>query len=257
MLGSPPEELATPAVLVDLDVLERNVARMAERAREAGVGLRPHAKTHKTLEIAPPAALGGRARPVARQDRRGRGLRRRRLRRHLPRLPHRGRGQGPPPARARRSRAPGGRRRQPGRRAHAGRALPRRRAHARRPAEGRRRLPPRRRAARATRRPSPRQVAELPACGCAASSRTPATATWQRARTASTRSPGTRASGWSRPPPACGGRPRARRGLGGLDADGARSRCASPASPSAAPATTSSTTPRRWRSGPAASRTAR
>jgi len=44
-------DLETPAVLVDLDVLEHNVRRMAERAREAGVHLRPHAKTHKVLEI--------------------------------------------------------------------------------------------------------------------------------------------------------------------------------------------------------------
>jgi D-serine deaminase-like pyridoxal phosphate-dependent protein len=42
----------TPAVLVDLDVVVRNVAAMAERARRAGVRLRPHAKTHKTVEIA-------------------------------------------------------------------------------------------------------------------------------------------------------------------------------------------------------------
>jgi D-serine deaminase-like pyridoxal phosphate-dependent protein len=46
------EELPTPAVLVDLDVLERNIARQAERARTAGVRLRPHAKTHKCPEIA-------------------------------------------------------------------------------------------------------------------------------------------------------------------------------------------------------------
>jgi len=44
-------DLETPAVLVDLDVLERNVARMAERARAAGVRLRPHAKTHKLPEV--------------------------------------------------------------------------------------------------------------------------------------------------------------------------------------------------------------
>jgi D-serine deaminase-like pyridoxal phosphate-dependent protein len=42
----------TPAVLVDLDVLEGNVLRMAGRARARGVRLRPHVKTHKTLEIA-------------------------------------------------------------------------------------------------------------------------------------------------------------------------------------------------------------
>jgi D-serine deaminase-like pyridoxal phosphate-dependent protein len=46
------DTLATPVVVVDLDVLERNIARMAARAREAGVRLRPHAKTHKCPEIA-------------------------------------------------------------------------------------------------------------------------------------------------------------------------------------------------------------
>jgi len=41
------QDLETPAVIVDLDVLEANLARMAGRARVAGVRLRPHAKTHK------------------------------------------------------------------------------------------------------------------------------------------------------------------------------------------------------------------
>lgn len=45
------DDLETPAVLVDLDVLERNVTRMAESARRHGVRLRPHAKTHKILEV--------------------------------------------------------------------------------------------------------------------------------------------------------------------------------------------------------------
>jgi len=45
------EDLETPAVLVDLDILERNIARMAERARACSVRLRPHAKTHKIPEI--------------------------------------------------------------------------------------------------------------------------------------------------------------------------------------------------------------
>jgi D-serine deaminase-like pyridoxal phosphate-dependent protein len=44
-------DLETPAVLVDVEVLERNIARMADRAREHGVRLRPHAKTHKVVEI--------------------------------------------------------------------------------------------------------------------------------------------------------------------------------------------------------------
>lgn len=46
------EDLATPAVLVDLSVLESNIARQAARAKEAGVKLRPHAKTHKAPAIA-------------------------------------------------------------------------------------------------------------------------------------------------------------------------------------------------------------
>jgi D-serine deaminase-like pyridoxal phosphate-dependent protein len=45
-------ELPTPALLLDLEVLEDNLARMAERARRLGVALRPHVKTHKCLEVA-------------------------------------------------------------------------------------------------------------------------------------------------------------------------------------------------------------
>jgi D-serine deaminase-like pyridoxal phosphate-dependent protein len=52
MIGTPLEAVPTPSVVIDLDVLERNVARMASRAAGAGVRLRPHAKTHKCLEIA-------------------------------------------------------------------------------------------------------------------------------------------------------------------------------------------------------------
>ena len=44
--------VATPAVVVDVDVLERNMAAMARLARERGFSLRPHAKTHKIPEIA-------------------------------------------------------------------------------------------------------------------------------------------------------------------------------------------------------------
>jgi D-serine deaminase-like pyridoxal phosphate-dependent protein len=45
-------EVSTPALVVDLDVVERNLDRMARLCREQGVGLRPHSKTHKTPEIA-------------------------------------------------------------------------------------------------------------------------------------------------------------------------------------------------------------
>ncbi|GIF95855.1 alanine racemase [Catellatospora citrea] len=44
--------LPTPYVSVDVDVLDRNVARMAAFTRERDLALRPHAKTHKCLEIA-------------------------------------------------------------------------------------------------------------------------------------------------------------------------------------------------------------
>jgi len=45
-------ELPTPSFVVDLAVLERNIAFMKSRARALGVNLRPHTKTHKTREIA-------------------------------------------------------------------------------------------------------------------------------------------------------------------------------------------------------------
>ena len=44
-------DLETPALLLHRDVVERNVAHMAERARRLGVRLRPHAKTHKCVEL--------------------------------------------------------------------------------------------------------------------------------------------------------------------------------------------------------------
>ena len=45
-------DLDTPALYVDLDALERNIARMQAQCRAWGVGLRPHVKTHKIAEIA-------------------------------------------------------------------------------------------------------------------------------------------------------------------------------------------------------------
>jgi len=45
-------DMATPALVVDLDALDRNIATMAAFAKKAGVALRPHAKTHKSVEIA-------------------------------------------------------------------------------------------------------------------------------------------------------------------------------------------------------------
>jgi D-serine deaminase-like pyridoxal phosphate-dependent protein len=45
-------QLDTPALLIELTALDRNIRRMAEFAAAKGVGLRPHAKTHKSDEIA-------------------------------------------------------------------------------------------------------------------------------------------------------------------------------------------------------------
>src|SRR5258706_11852619 len=43
--------IETPAVVVDLDRVEANIARMAAAMRDRDVALRPHAKTHKSLEF--------------------------------------------------------------------------------------------------------------------------------------------------------------------------------------------------------------
>ena len=45
-------DLSTPALLVDRDLLDRNIADMAELAGRTGVSLRPHVKTHKSPAIA-------------------------------------------------------------------------------------------------------------------------------------------------------------------------------------------------------------
>src|SRR5262245_7034895 len=44
--------LQTPALVIDLDALERNIAKMVAHAKSVGIGLRPHAKTHKSAAIA-------------------------------------------------------------------------------------------------------------------------------------------------------------------------------------------------------------
>ncbi|MDX5392924.1 MAG: DSD1 family PLP-dependent enzyme [Caulobacteraceae bacterium] len=44
--------LNTPVLVVDLDVLEANIAAMARKAAAGGARLRPHAKTHKSVDIA-------------------------------------------------------------------------------------------------------------------------------------------------------------------------------------------------------------
>jgi D-serine deaminase-like pyridoxal phosphate-dependent protein len=46
------DDLPTPALLLNLDLFETNVAKMAAHAKAKGRALRPHAKTHKCSEIA-------------------------------------------------------------------------------------------------------------------------------------------------------------------------------------------------------------
>jgi len=50
--GRPKEELDTPALVVDLPTMERNIARMAGCMRGAGVNWRPHTKGQKVPAIA-------------------------------------------------------------------------------------------------------------------------------------------------------------------------------------------------------------
>lgn len=51
-VGMPLEALDTPALLLDLDVFERNIDRLARAVAGAPVRLRPHAKSHKCPVIA-------------------------------------------------------------------------------------------------------------------------------------------------------------------------------------------------------------
>ena len=55
MPAQPGDALAdvdTPALILDLDRFETNLGRMMDAARDAGVRVRPHAKSHKSLQIA-------------------------------------------------------------------------------------------------------------------------------------------------------------------------------------------------------------
>jgi D-serine deaminase-like pyridoxal phosphate-dependent protein len=52
LIGSPMHDVDTPALLLDLTLMERNITSMAEAFRQLPANLRPHAKTHKTPIIA-------------------------------------------------------------------------------------------------------------------------------------------------------------------------------------------------------------
>ena len=53
LIGTPDsrQRLATPALIVDLDFLDENIARMAGFCEAQSISLRPHAKSHKCVEI--------------------------------------------------------------------------------------------------------------------------------------------------------------------------------------------------------------
>jgi D-serine deaminase-like pyridoxal phosphate-dependent protein len=50
--GTPVDRIDTPALVIDLDAMQRNLAAMAGFAREHRIRLRPHAKMHKSAHIA-------------------------------------------------------------------------------------------------------------------------------------------------------------------------------------------------------------
>ncbi|MEA3399873.1 MAG: alanine racemase [Armatimonadota bacterium] len=51
-IGERVEAIDTPALVVDLDVMEENILRIHRATLDAGIELRPHIKSHKTPEIA-------------------------------------------------------------------------------------------------------------------------------------------------------------------------------------------------------------
>ena len=51
-VGMSLNEVATPALIIDLDAFEQNVSTLRHRLEAAGVRLRAHAKTHKSVDIA-------------------------------------------------------------------------------------------------------------------------------------------------------------------------------------------------------------
>ena len=52
------DDLPTPVLILDRAILRRNLKRMSERLRNAGVMLRPHLKTAKSVEVGRMAVEG-------------------------------------------------------------------------------------------------------------------------------------------------------------------------------------------------------
>ena len=51
-IGIPKEDIDTPALLIDVDIMEANIQKMADYFKAVNADLRPHVKTHKTPIIA-------------------------------------------------------------------------------------------------------------------------------------------------------------------------------------------------------------
>ena len=58
MVSQTIDDLPTPALILDRAILDRNLKRMSERLRAAGVLLRPHLKTAKSVQIGRKAVAG-------------------------------------------------------------------------------------------------------------------------------------------------------------------------------------------------------
>ena len=52
LVGQAVKRIDTPALVIDLDAMDRNIERMARFAQQHGVLWRPHAKLHKSAHIA-------------------------------------------------------------------------------------------------------------------------------------------------------------------------------------------------------------
>ncbi len=52
LIGKPATDIDTPALVIDLDAMKRNLVRMSEFAKKHGVRWRPHAKLHKSVALA-------------------------------------------------------------------------------------------------------------------------------------------------------------------------------------------------------------
>jgi D-serine deaminase-like pyridoxal phosphate-dependent protein len=52
LVGQPVQAIDTPALVVDLDAMQRNLSRMADFAKKHNIRWRPHAKMHKSAAVA-------------------------------------------------------------------------------------------------------------------------------------------------------------------------------------------------------------